>query len=136
MVNTIERERVGAQKASGWKVATIALALVALGLAIWAWSLNGQLSQMQNMHKSMMGSGSMGSMMSGSSMDDNLKGSGSDFDRNFIDAMIPHHQSAVKMGRQALNRAGHQEIKTMAQNIISAQEREIAQLEQWRRDWF
>lgn len=58
------------------------------------------------------------------------------FDRAFIDAMIPHHQSAVAAARAAESRAQRPEIKELAQNIIRDQEREIAQLRPWRLAWF
>ena len=59
-----------------------------------------------------------------------------DFDRQFIDMMVPHHQSAVEMARLALTRASRPEIKTLAQAIIAAQEGEIAQMKGWRKDWY
>jgi uncharacterized protein (DUF305 family) len=58
------------------------------------------------------------------------------FDQRFIDAMIPHHESAIAMARDALQKAEHQEIKTLAEAIISAQEAEIAQMRAWRSAWF
>lgn len=59
-----------------------------------------------------------------------------EFDRQFIDMMVPHHQSAIEMAKIAQTRATRQELKTLAAQIISAQEAEIAQLKQWRRDWY
>ncbi|HEX2173182.1 MAG TPA: DUF305 domain-containing protein [Dehalococcoidia bacterium] len=58
------------------------------------------------------------------------------FDQAFIDAMIPHHQSAVAAARVAESRAQRPEIRELAQTIIRDQEREIAQLREWRRAWF
>lgn len=58
------------------------------------------------------------------------------FDQRFIASMIPHHQSAVEMARDAQGKAEHAEIKTLAGNIITDQEREIAQMQQWLKDWF
>lgn len=57
------------------------------------------------------------------------------FDRNFIANMIAHHQGAVDMAKQALTNAKHEELKTMANDIISAQETEISQMQQWQKDW-
>jgi len=61
--------------------------------------------------------------------------SGEMFDRNFIANMIAHHQGAVDMAELALANAKHEELKTMANEIISAQETEITQMLQWQKDW-
>lgn len=58
------------------------------------------------------------------------------FDLQFIDSMIPHHEGAVVMARQALEQAEREEIKQMAQQIIDAQEAEIQQLQAWRAAWY
>ncbi len=58
------------------------------------------------------------------------------FDQGFIQAMIPHHESAITMARDALQKAEQQEIKGLAQAIISAQEAEIAQMRQWLSAWY
>lgn len=42
--------------------------------------------------------------------------------------MVPHHQMAVEMAEMAQQQADHQEIKTLADAIISAQEQEITEL--------
>jgi uncharacterized protein (DUF305 family) len=57
------------------------------------------------------------------------------FDRAFVDAMIPHHQSAIMMAQAALERAEHPELKSLAQAIIAAQQREIDQMQAWRGAW-
>ncbi|MFY9489026.1 MAG: heavy metal translocating P-type ATPase [Solirubrobacterales bacterium] len=50
-------------------------------------------------------------------------------DAMFVNAMIPHHQSAIDMAKLADDKAEHDEIKQLATDIITAQEREIKQLE-------
>lgn len=40
-----------------------------------------------------------------------------------------HHQMAVDMARDILEYTDYEEIRTMAQNIIDVQEKEIAQME-------
>lgn len=57
------------------------------------------------------------------------------FDIRFIDAMIPHHESAIMMAQMALQRAEKPEIKTLAEAIIQAQTAEIEQMKQWRAEW-
>lgn len=57
------------------------------------------------------------------------------YDRNFTANMIAHHQGAVDMAKLAQDRAGRQEIKDMANDIIAAQEQEIASMKAWQQAW-
>ncbi len=58
------------------------------------------------------------------------------FDKAFIDAMTPHHQSAIAMAREAQTKATHQEIKDLAGQIIAAQQKELDQMKAWRAQWY
>ena len=58
------------------------------------------------------------------------------FDRAFIDAMIPHHQSAIEMAKVANQESENPRIKELAQNIVSAQKGEIEQMRRWRAQWY
>lgn len=73
------------------------------------------------------------------SMDDmvhELEGkSGDAFDKAFIEQMIPHHEGAVDMAKLAQQNAAHQEIKDMAEEIITAQEKEIKMMQDWQMQW-
>ena len=56
--------------------------------------------------------------------------SGADsLDQAFAEGMIMHHQMAVDMARDILEYTDYEEIRTMAQNIIDVQEKEIARME-------
>jgi uncharacterized protein (DUF305 family) len=59
------------------------------------------------------------------------------FDRAFIDAMVPHHEAAIDMAREA-KEAGLSEpdLVDIAENIIATQQSEIDQMLAWRRQWF
>lgn len=71
-------------------------------------------------------------MMSGDGMK-KLEGMmNKDFDAMFIAMMIPHHEGAIKMSKDALNKAEHAEIKTLAAAIIKAQEAEIKMMADWK----
>lgn len=61
--------------------------------------------------------------------------SGSALDLMFIDMMIPHHEGGLAMGRDALAKAEHQELKDLAQKMIEKQTKEIDQLQQWKKAW-
>jgi uncharacterized protein (DUF305 family) len=58
-----------------------------------------------------------------------------EFDLRFINAMIPHHEGAVVMAKDALKKSQRAEIKTLSQNIITSQQTEIKQMEAWRKAW-
>jgi uncharacterized protein (DUF305 family) len=58
------------------------------------------------------------------------------FDKAFIDAMIPHHQSAIYMAQVAQEESKILMIKELAENIVSVQKREIEQMKQWRKQWY
>ncbi len=58
------------------------------------------------------------------------------FDRAFIDAMTPHHESAISMAKVALEESDNGEIRGIAEDIVGAQKREIAQMRSWRQQWY
>lgn len=58
------------------------------------------------------------------------------FDRAFIDAMIPHHQSAIEMAEVALKETNNPKIEELATNIVEAQKHEISQMKQWPNQWY
>lgn len=59
---------------------------------------------------------------------DDDSGDAQSTDGAFITAMIPHHESAIEMAEVARKRADHPEIKQLADEIIAAQDSEIADM--------
>jgi len=66
----------------------------------------------------------------------NSSNTSSTMDSHFIEQMIPHHEDAITMAKLALEKAKREEIKTLAQNIIDSQSKEIDQMKSWYKDWF
>ena len=58
------------------------------------------------------------------------------YDLRFMDAMIPHHEGAVMMAKDALKKATRPEVKRLAKAIVTAQDKETIQMQQWRKDWY
>ena len=85
---------------------------------------------MMSMGQNMMNMGH--SMMS---MDIDALKTVSDFDKEFVRQMIPHHQMAVMMAQMASTRATRPEIRTLAQAIIKSQNTEIMQMKGWQQAW-
>ncbi len=59
------------------------------------------------------------------------------FDRAFIDAMVPHHRSAIEMVRVA-RRYGLSEpvLISVGRDIVASQNKEIGQMLTWRKRWY
>jgi len=81
-----------------------------------------------------MGRGMMHGGMMGDTDIEALKSS-QDFDKAFIEEMIPHHQMAVMMANMLLQGTNRPEMKQLAQDIIEAQTREIEDMRQWYTNW-
>ena len=63
-------------------------------------------------------------------------GNTNQINKHFIEQMIPHHEGAMVMAQLAFSKAVHPEIKTLAGAIIEAQNKEIADMRSWHKDWF
>lgn len=114
-------------------------------------SQTGEIAQMKAWYKTWygvdvsidtnVGMGMGRGMMHGGMMDDEtadieaLKNS-TNFDKAFLEEMIPHHQMAVVMAKMLLAGTDRPEMKQLAENIIAAQEAEIAQMRSWLQTWF
>lgn len=84
--------------------------------------MNNNESHMENMMQDMMAA---------------LEGkTGDDFDKEFLAEMIVHHQGAVEMARAVLSTSKRPELIKLANEIISAQTKEIGMMGDWQKTWF
>ncbi|GEM_PF-218286 len=98
----------------------------------------GKASEMMNSSSGMM-NGQAGAIedMSMGQMQETLAGkSGDDFDKEFIANMIVHHEGAVEMAQKAKQGAKRSEIKKMAEDVITAQSKEMEMMRGWYKDWY
>jgi uncharacterized protein (DUF305 family) len=58
------------------------------------------------------------------------------YDLQFLDTMTHHHQGAVEMAKMVLSKSSNEELKKFAQAIITDQNKEIAQMKDWREKWY
>ena len=124
------------------------LAGVILGIFIARYAVNTQNYPMMNMmgmggmmqrdQASMMGDEDMQGMgMSMNQMTSSLAAlKGEDFDRMFITLMIDHHQGAIDMAELVLSNSEKDELKNLANDIISAQTKEIQMMNGWLNSWY
>jgi uncharacterized protein (DUF305 family) len=77
----------------------------------------------------------MPGMMGQAEMDELMGLKGARFDLAFIDMMTRHHQGAIQMANTELKKGALPEVKQLAQQIITAQQREVDQFAAWKRSW-
>lgn len=115
--------------------------LASLSLAACNSATSAQSSNTNNPDESPVAQMDHGSMdgstpMTHGSMSMDLGPADESFDLRFIDAMTLHHQGAVVMAEEALEKSNRIEIKELAQAIIDAQQQEISQMQSWRQAWY
>lgn len=63
----------------------------------------------------------------------NLKGDA--FDEAYIADMLAHHEGALNMSEQAMAVTAHEEIRTLASNIVQSQSTELIKMRTWQKEW-
>lgn len=79
---------------------------------------------------------SQGGMHMGGREDVDVLENASDFDKAFIEQMIPHHQLAIMMAQMLKAGTGRPEMLSLADNIIESQSREIQEMRDWYKKWY
>ncbi len=65
-----------------------------------------------------------------------MRMTGAEFEQAFLLMMVHHHQGAIDMSAQAPGRATHPELLTFARNVITEQQREQQQMQDWAMTWY
>ncbi|MDQ2707223.1 MAG: DUF305 domain-containing protein [Actinomycetota bacterium] len=73
--------------------------------------------------------GPMPGMMSPAQMQQLDQAHSAAFDTMFLQMMISHHQGAITMSKTELANGQNPDVRTLAQNIITAQQREITEMQ-------
>lgn len=79
---------------------------------------------------------SQGGMHMGSIQDIDALLNAPDFDKEFIEQMIPHHQMAIMMARMLESGTDKPEMQQLAKSIIESQSKEIQQMQGWYQEWY
>lgn len=127
--SAIEMANIGKERATLPEIKQLAgKILAAQNGEITSMKLDYQRLFKQELKQNEMAGEKLGVSMAdmGMSMDTAMLKTANPFDQMFIDMMIPHHQGAIRMARAVLKTTKDTEIRTLATNIIAAQTREIA----------
>ena len=62
--------------------------------------------------------------------------SAQEFDREFMEQMIPHHEMAIMMAGMLAATTDRAEMKQLADNIVTSQSREIEMMQSWLKSWY
>jgi uncharacterized protein (DUF305 family) len=57
------------------------------------------------------------------------------FDLEFVNQMIPHHEMAIMMAQMMLGGTERKELKDLADQIVTSQTREIQMMQGWQKTW-
>ena len=130
------------QKAKHPEIKTLATAIIA-AQTTEIQSMNGWYqdwfgSAVPKVSTGMMGGGMMSQngMHMGGQEDMTALENASDFDKAFIEEMIPHHQLAIMMANMLQSGTNRPEMQQLAKNIISSQSKEIQQMQAWYKQWY
>ena len=99
--------------------------------SIYARLIGGKLEPDPGAHDGLGLSAEEAGMAQSAEMMDMLR-EANPFDRAFVDEMVPHHTGAVKMAKAVLKETEDAETRKLAEGIVSAQEREIKEMNAFR----
>lgn len=130
------------KKATHPEIKTLATAIISAQTAeiqsMNSWYQDWFETSVPKVSTGMMGGGMMSQsgMHMGGIEDMTVLENATDFDKAFIEEMIPHHQLAVMMANMLQSGTNRPEMQQLAKNIISSQSKEIQQMQGWYVQWY
>ncbi len=130
------------QKAKHPEIKTLATAIIAAQTteiqSMNGWYQDWFATNVPKVSTGMMGGGMMSQsgMHMGGQEDMTALENATDFDKAFIEEMIPHHQLAIMMANMLQSGTNRPEMQQLAKNIISSQSKEIQQMQAWYTQWY
>lgn len=121
-------------------IGLLAGVILAVFVATVSVNTNNQtMMKMMGMNISTNQQSSMNMSNPSMSMDDmtnDLKNkTGDEFDKAFLAEMIIHHQGAIDMANLVLQKSTRPELRSLANDIVAAQTKEINQMKMWQTQW-
>ncbi len=123
------------------KVVLVGVVALVLGVMIGSevnfdrMDRRGEKNMMHKMPNGKMMQNSMENMMH--DMNAGLRGkTGDDFDKAFLSEMTVHHEGAVDLAKLLISTSKRPELIKLANDIISAQTKEIEMMSAWSSVWF
>jgi uncharacterized protein (DUF305 family) len=103
------------------------------GAALLSSAALAQSMQRMHMDHGAENPSNKGFMQSMQTMDEGMKAPMTgEADKDFVMMMIPHHQGAIDMAKVELQYGKDPMLRKLAQDIIVAQEKEIADMKAWQ----
>ena len=129
------------QKAKRPEVKTLAADIISAQTAeiqnMRGWYQDWFGNDVPKVNTGMMGGGmmSVNGMHMGGQEDITALENATDFDKAFIEEMIPHHQLAIMMANMLRSGTSRSEMRQLADNIITSQTKEIEMMRSWANTW-
>jgi len=93
------------------------------------WGASSTASSMPGMDHGSTGHSSGTGMMTAEEMTKLGQATGAEFDKMWMEMMIKHHEGAIAMSKTHIEKGSDAESKKLAQDIISAQQAEITEMQ-------
>ena len=138
----VEMAKLALEKSKRNEIKTLATAIISdqtkeIGdMKVWYKAWFGK--DVSKVSAGMMGGGMMSSsgMHMGGPEDMAKLESATDFDKAFLEAMIPHHQMALMMVQMLESGTSKPEMLQLAKNITISQSKEIQEMQGWYTKWY
>ncbi len=134
--------KLALEKSKRQEIKTLAIAIIAdqnkeiTDMKVWYKTWFGQVAP--KVGAGMMGGGMMsqGGVHMGGQEDMTALENAKDFDKAFLESMIPHHQLALMMVQMLEAGTNRPEMLQLTKNITTSQSKEIQQMQVWYTQWY